>query len=237
MIFGLDYRVYENVCSLGSFGPSGCGAAAADVIVHPLSLSYSGRLTSRSIYASFYATGLRNIPGGQDGKEEDLQASRPNADADYMIFRSGVDVVAGIWGNFRFRTRFDLQYTGDALIQGEQFGIGGWNSVRGFLEREVANDRGYSGSVELYTPDVAAALGLKWATLRLLAFYDTGAVFRNDPVPGDITEERIGSAGAGMRFDIKKNFSLRADVASVLNEGGSQQKNEVRGHFGVLLSF
>ena len=38
----------------------------------------------------------------------------------------------------------------------EQFGIGGMESVRGFLERQFAGDRGYSGSLELYSPDFGA---------------------------------------------------------------------------------
>jgi hemolysin activation/secretion protein len=129
----------------------------------------------------------------------------------------------------------DGQYTEDALIQGEQFGIGGWNSVRGFLEREVASDRGFSGSLEFYTPNIAPRrIGID--NLRLLIFYDAGVVLRNDPVPGDITRQSIAGAGLGLRMSVKKNLAVRVDGASVIDEGGNQQKDEIRVHFGILVS-
>jgi hemolysin activation/secretion protein len=234
-IFGADYRVYDNACSVGTLGT--CGAAGTDVTVHPLSLTYSGTNTRARSQVAFYATALHNIPGGKNGGEEELQAARHDADADYNILRAGVSLAVAWWRDFQARARIDAQYTDAALIPGEQFGIGGWNSVRGFLEREIANDRGYSGSVELYTPDLARASRLTWGELRLLAFYDLGEVYRNRAQPGETTNVRVSSAGAGVRMGIKKNFSLRADVASVIDEGGSQGAGDVRVHVGVLLSF
>jgi hemolysin activation/secretion protein len=235
LIFGADYRIYENVCSVGGFGAAGCGAAGADVRVHPVSLSYAGQLTNPSDQMSFYATVARNIPGGTDGEEEDLALSRPNAVEDYTILRYGLNIGKASTSDWQVRLRMDAQYTEDALIQGEQFGIGGWNSVRGFLEREVASDRGFSASLEFYTPNIAPRrIGID--NLRLLVFYDAGMVLRNDPVPGDITRQSIAGAGLGLRLGIKKNVAVRVDGASVIDEGGSQQKDEIRVHFGVLVS-
>ncbi len=134
------------------------------------------------------------------------------------------------------RLRMDGQYTEDALIPGEQFGIGGWNSVRGFLEREIASDRGFSGSLEFYTPNIAPrSIGVD--NLRLLVFYDAGVVHLNDPAPGDVTRQSISSAGLGLRVGIKKNVAVRADGASVIDEGGAQRTGEIRVHFGILVSF
>jgi len=235
MIFGADYRIYENVCSLGAFGGGSCGAADADVRVHPVSLSYAGQLTSPADQLSFYATVARNIPGGTEGKEEDLALSRPNAVGDYTILRYGLTIGKASRSDWQVRLRMDGQYTEDALIQGEQFGIGGWNSVRGFLEREVASDRGFSGSLEFYTPNIAPRrIGID--NLRLLIFYDAGVVLRNDPVPGDITRQSIAGAGLGLRMSVKKNLAVRVDGASVIDEGGNQQKDEIRVHFGILVS-
>ena len=57
-------------------------------------------------------------------------------------------------------------------------------------EREVTlrflaapTDVGYSGSVELYTPNVMPHFGAKWGELRFLAFYDLGHVDDNDVAP------------------------------------------------------
>ena len=238
LVFGADYRIYNNVCSVGAFGAAGCGAASANVRVHPVSVSYTGQWAGPVNQLSFYATVLRNIPGGNDGSEEDLAAARPGARGDYTILRYGVNYGRAFKSDWQVRLRLDAQYTNDELIQGEQFGIGGWNSVRGFLERELASDRGFNATLELYTPNIGPHI--KWSgvdNLRLLAFYDAGTVTRNDPAPGDIERQSISSAGVGLRAGIKKNLSLRVDAGSVIDAGGSEHRGDVMVHFGVLLSF
>src|SRR5674476_371040 len=42
IVYGLDYRAYKNACGLGVFGAAGCGPAAVDVTVRPISVAYSG---------------------------------------------------------------------------------------------------------------------------------------------------------------------------------------------------
>jgi hemolysin activation/secretion protein len=237
LIFGLDYRLYENTCSVGSLGSAGCGPAAADVAVQPLSLTYAGTLTRTRSQLAFNASVLQNIPGGDNGSEEDLQAARPEAEGYYTVLRGGVSFAVSAWRDFQPRFRFNGQYTDDALVPGEQFGIGGWNSVRGFLEREVASDRGFAASAELYTPDLLRLFDVKWGELRLLAFYDYGEVTRNEPQPGDIRSVQISSAGGGLRLSLQKWLSLRGDVAYVIDGDGVRDDGEVRGHFGVVLSF
>lgn len=234
LVFGADYRIYDNVCSVGEFGAEGCGAAGANVRVHPASLTYNGQWTAPSSQYAFYVTALQNVPGGTDGHEEDLARARPGATGDYTILRLGVNHGLAFKSDWQVRLHYDMQYTEQALIQGEQFGLGGWNSVRGFLEREVSSDRGFFATLEFYTPNFGPQF--KVDNLRLLAFYDTGVVSRNDPVPGDIVRQSIGSWGLGARMGIKKNISLRADAGRVIDEGGSQQKGDIQIHFGILLS-
>jgi hemolysin activation/secretion protein len=52
--------------------------------------------------------------------------------------------------------------------------VWGPDSVRGFNVREVANDRGYSGSLELYTPELGTKFNWNDVKLRALAFVDFG---------------------------------------------------------------
>jgi hemolysin activation/secretion protein len=235
LVFGADYRVYDNACTLG--GLANCGAAGNDVRVHPASLAYMGQWNRRADQLSFYGSVARNIPGGTDGGNQAFEAVRPNADASYTILRSGFTYARAFTGDWQVRLRLDGQYTDDALVPGEQFGIGGWSSVRGFFEREIASDYGYAGSVELYTPDFAPKQGFAQGNLRALAFYDAGAVHINHPVGGDIEHQSISSAGVGLRLGFKKNVAVRVDGASVIDEGGSQHKGDWMIHFGVLVSF
>jgi hemolysin activation/secretion protein len=237
VIFGLDYRQYLNSCEFGTVGSAGCGPAGASYTVRPLSVAYAGTLTRTRSLASGYGALVQNIPGGSDGSQADLDAARPGAEGYYTVLRAGVNLAYAFWRDFQARLRVDGQFTADALVPGEQFGIGGWNSVRGFLERQIAGDCGYSGSVELYTPNVLPRMGAKWGELRFLAFYDLGHVDDNDTEPGTPSKDFISSAGIGLRFNVKKNFTLRADAAYIIDGGGLQEEGDVRGNFGLVLSF
>ena len=178
-----------------------------------------------------------NLGGGSKGDSAALNQARAGADNHYWVARAGIDWAQALPGDWQVRARLDTQYADEVLVAPEQFGIGGANSVRGFLEREVANDRGHSGSLELYTPELAPRIGMKDWNARLLAFYDFGRVSRIDPLPGEQQREGIASAGIGLRLALRKRFSLRLDVAQILEPGGTRERGHYRFAFGSVLSF
>ena len=189
VIFGLDYRYYQNACQFQSLGAAGCGSAGADYAVHPLSVGYLGTLTRTRSQVSFYGNLVQNIPGGSNGSEAQLQEARPGTVGAYTILRAGINLALRLLARLPGAAACRRPVHRRAVGPGEQFGIGGWNSVRGFYERQIAGDCGYSGSLELYTPNVLQRFGAKWGELRFLGFYDLGHVDdldtrARDPVQG-----------------------------------------------------
>ena len=237
VIFGLDYRYYDNACSVGAFGSAGCGAAAATYSLLPLSATYTGTWTLPAARAGIYASLSTNLGGFSKGDTSDLQQARANADVNYWVARAGFDGAHALPGDWQLRGRLEGQYVDEVLVPAEQFGIGGQNSVRGFLEREVASDRGFSGTLEVYTPELAPMVGMKDWNARVLAFYDFGRIARVNPLPGEQLREGIASAGVGLRLALQKTFSLRFDVANILQQGGTRQEGHWRFTFGSILSF
>jgi len=237
VILGLDYRYYDNACSVGAFGSAGCGAAAATYSVLPLSATYAGTWTLPAARAGFYGTVAANLGGFSKGGTAELQQARANADVHYWVMRAGLDGAQSLPGDWQVRGRLDMQYADEVLVPAEQFGIGGQNSVRGFLEREVSSDKGHSATLEVYTPELAPMIGLKEWNARLLAFYDLGRIYRVNPLPGEQLREGIASAGLGLRLALEKKFSLRFDVANIIQQGGTRQEGHWRFTFGSILSF
>lgn len=243
LVYGLDYRAYENDCTLGDFGVTGCGPAAVDVTVRPVSLAYSGNWAKPGRISDFYVTLSHNVPGADSGKESDFNAARPSpyggdgASSHYTILRFGASTVKAFESNWQVRAAFNAQYTDDALVSGEQFGIAGATSVRGFLEREIVRDTGYSVNLELYTPNLAGELIPGEGNLRGLLFCDL-AKAANNPLAGEAEQDTsIASIGAGLRWNIQRNFNLRFDLARVMDEGGSKQAGDFRGHISVYIGF
>jgi hemolysin activation/secretion protein len=210
---GLDYRSYENNVTLQGI------QLGNNVTVHPVNLTYSGSWSKEPGKAGFYLTVVQNLPGNWDGRDHQADFERVRADASrgYTILRYGANVLYAVGGDWQVRAVFNGQHTSDQLVPGEQFGIGGANSVRGFREREIANDQGYSGSAEVYSPDLFKLFGIPSVQSRLLFFYDRGEVSRNRPLPGETINTVIASIGPGIRITDGKRFNVSADLGFVLN--------------------
>jgi hemolysin activation/secretion protein len=243
IVYGLDYRAYDNSCELGDFGAEGCGPTAVDITVRPVSLAYSGIWARPGRISDFYVALSHNVPGGANGRESDFNAARPSpnggegASSRYAIARAGASMVNAFESNWQIRAAFNAQYTSDALVSGEQFGIAGATAVRGFLEREIVRDTGYYANLELYSPNLAGKLVPGEGNLRGLLFYDVARA-ANNPLDGEPKlRVSIASIGAGLRWNIQRNFNLRLDLARVVDEGGSQEDGDFRGHISAYFGF
>jgi hemolysin activation/secretion protein len=213
LTLALDYRAYENNVDLAGM-PLG-----NNVTVHPLSLTYTGTFATDTMSASFYLTDAQNLAGSWDGRDtpEDIEKARSGASQNYNIVRYGGNLSFALGADWQARATMNAQLTRDLLVPGERFGIGGANTVRGFSEREFADDQGYAWSVELYTPDLSKPLGVTAVQSRLLMFYDRGYVSRRDPAPGDIQNTQIASFGPGLRITDGKRLSISADCGFVVD--------------------
>ena len=236
IIAGLDYRAYLNNCMILSTACPGI----ADVTVHPFSLTYNGTWTKPVYVADFSATLVRNIPGGKYGNDADFGASRasptggPGAKANYSILRLNGSLALPLPKDWQYRLALNAQYTQDALVSGESFGLVGATAVRGFLERELSSDKGYVLNTEIYTPDLASSLNIKNGNFRLLGFIDSAGGW-NQLLAGETTSRtRAVSAGFGFRYAHGKNVSTKFDLAKVYgNGGGSTRGGDTRGHISL----
>lgn len=242
--YSLDWRGYRSVVK--QIGVAGFGLVP-DVTVHPISLTYSGAYRKSESESTFYVTLSQNLPGGNDGGTGAFQGdptavparppAREGADPLYLVTRWGFNHNRALPRDYQFRLGMSGQLTRDSLIPGEQFGIGGADSVRGFLEREMIDDTGYRGTFELYSPDFGGIVPLTGARLRALTFYDWGGLRRMRPGPLEMHGQHVSSVGLGLRFSRGTNVSLRLDAATVTDSGGVQKIGDVRVHMSFAYIF
>jgi hemolysin activation/secretion protein len=232
--FGLDYRAFQNEVQF-----QGSGSIVPDITIRPVSLNYGALWRGAAAELTFYGNYSRNIPGGKNGREEDWRAgsgSRQDVVDDYQILRYGFNTLYQFRSEWQVRLGFNGQYTADALVSGEQYGIGGPDTVRGYLLRELAKDKGYSTQLELYTPVLGPASGLPdGLQLRGLGFYDYGSVRNNNTQPSD--QEWLASAGVGLRLSYAKMLSLRLDLARILKETVNREEGSYRASAALTLIF
>lgn len=162
------------------------------------------------------------------------------------MWRYGFTHFRSFAGDWQFRFNVTGQETSDKLVAGEQFGVGGPGSVRGFNDRAFANDSGNVVNVEFYTPDVARNWKIDPSMrLRGLVFYDTGHLTHNQGNPADGTETQrlsFSGAGIGLRLTVGTSLSVRLDggfaaAPSMLNPVTQTTVKQFRMHGSIAYVF
>jgi len=230
---GIDYRAYKNdVVPVDGLS----GSVTPDITVRPVSLAYIGRFSRVGQDLSFSVSYSRNIPGGTNGSEADFAAvgQRDQATPKYNVVRESVAFSQLLPSDFILRALANAQQTKDILVAGEQFGMGGADSVRGYYEREVANDIGWRLSLEAYGPDFGTWFGKTWRA-RALVFADAARGHDNEPQQNP--DNKLGSFGLGVRANEGKSLAFRLDVARVTQDAGTRQSGDWRAHIAAAYSF
>ncbi len=235
LTLGLDYRAYINNVTFGSI------QLGNNVTVHPLSLTYGGTWTLERTNAGFYlgySRGLPSLGGGDRDTTAFFDKVRAGAPVEYNIFRAGANFLYTFGSDWQARALVNGQYTDDMLVPGEQFGIGGATSVRGFDERFIADDRGIAGSVELYTPDLSRLAGIRTVQCRALVFYDMGYISQINPLPGEVASATISGVGPGVRITDGKHFSVSTDYGFIVQPVvGGRARWDGRWHMMLSLMY
>ena len=231
LIGGMDYRLYDNsAVVLGT-------DLAKDVVAHPFSLSYGGVWTTEPLVIDGSLGLLYNIPWGSKGKNADFMATRSDAAADYFIVRYGLNFMYRPGADWMLRVATNGQYTENRLIPGEQFGYGGAAVLRGYMEREESWDNGLSGSLEVYTPDIAQLMGFTSTQLRVIAFFDAGTGHNMNPQPAERDNHTISSVGTGFRLGIAESFSFALDWGFALDPSNQTTRGGSAIHFKGQVSY
>ncbi|QDX80407.1 hypothetical protein B9N43_03495 [Denitratisoma sp. DHT3] len=223
VVFGLEEKKFQSNIGVGAL------QLGNDLTVRPASVQYQGRLARPDSEFSFYGSYAHNLPGGGNGGQAAFSKARAGADAEYQAVRGGLTLSRTLGADWQARLVMTAQWTDKPMIPGEQFGVGGSSSVRGFLEREVASDKGHQASLELYSPELCAGFSVA-QRCRALAFYDLGSVHRIKPLPVEQAREHISSLGLGLRWTYARDAAFQADYAKVQNPGGTAKRGDWRVH-------
>lgn len=208
---GLEQRQIDSDATDGN-GQSIASASNVDYRLQPLQIGYGALFSGGDWALDLQLNYLRNLPGGSQGDAATLQQTRSGVRPGYRLFKPALTYQQRLPADFALRLAASGQFTPDALPPAEQLGAGGANSVRGYAERELSNDKGGQVSLELLSPDAGQGR-LGDFSLRLAGFYDAGWLYRNQALPGEADAMRLAGAGIGLRGAYGKYAQLRLDWA------------------------
>ena len=235
----LDRREYLNNCDVAGLPSGACGPAGADVAVTPLTLDYSLQ-SSRPFRWGGNVALIGNLGvGGGDSSQAAFDAVRVGAKRGYTMLRLNFSAAVALAERWQLRLRVAAQTTSDALVPGEQFGLGGASTVRGYEEREVVGDRGMVASLELAGPELLGHGGpLQTQSLLPFVFIDSGVVSNllGAPCLGDKTRCSLSSYGLGLQLS-RGPLQARLAVADARSDAITTRHGDHRAHFAVSYSF
>lgn len=231
LTFGLDYKDFlENIV-----------LSEEDSLVTPIeylnwSVGWTAGRRSEASQIGLTATanaGIRGL-GNSVGEFADKRfRGVPN----YVYLRTGVQYQRRLAPSWSLFGRATLQYASDPLVSNEQFGVGGADTVRGYLESSVLGDHGATGGIELRYGGMARRLSLSPDRLYLFGFFDAGAVRLRIPLPQQTRTTGISSAGVGLRLLDWHGMDLAVDAARALDAVGDTGAGDVRAHFTLSYGF
>ena len=251
--FGLEYRDLKQRVVNGS------SAVSTPLRYLPLQASHNALWSddagvSTSLTSSV-ALGLRGLlarridcPGTTaDGRQDQFACNRDGADGGFATLRGDLRhsrPLAG--GQLSLRTAWQVAL--QPLVSGEQFTLGGAESVRGYYEAEAAGDLALLGAVEWRTANLAADAGKAlpdgWAgpggaltELALTLFAEAAQARTLDPLPGQAGRVTLAGSGLGLRLRGGPMLSADIDLAWPLKATASTPRREPRLHARLGVQF
>jgi hemolysin activation/secretion protein len=230
---GLQDRLFDNEVSITGQLLFGAGLTGK-VRSRPLSLRYDGSYNWLRTRTSldFYGDFTRNLDFGGHNDRADYVFVRPGADPNWKLLRFGALATQQLPRGYSVVLRLTGQYSAEALIPGEQIGVGGERSVRGFEERSVAGDQGLIGNLEFWSPPIDALRGL-----RLLGFLDGGYKKIVDPVAGQRPNDTLASVGVGARWQWLDQLQFALDYGLPVAHGDGEASDRGNSKWHVSLSY
>ncbi len=227
--FGLSRKLFDNQLALSGVPIAGSGSG--QVISRPWSVTYRASYATPQSNLDLTLGGASNIGGGTNNRQADYSLARAGATVDWHAFTYGLGFTYYFPDQWHVKFRLGGQFSNDVLIPGEQFGLGGQNSMRGLDERVLLGDKGYQANLEMWLPPVTDY------QIYSLLFYDFGQVENNQPLTGELVRENPSTAGLGLRWYWKDKLTVSFDLGYVVNDVDSIQVDSNRAHIDLFYRF
>ena len=246
--FGFDFKNFKQNLLVDS-----ANASSTPIEYVPAVVEYT--IAGQGEHSQFDVTlgvtgGLRLIKKGQ------WQSCTDSLGDSYSCFVDQFNVKAlnakenfvhgNITANAQFSTKSDFvfklglsgQVADSHLVANEQFGLGGFGSLRGYMQSEAVADNGIDTQLDLQLPALTSQFGRFDNELRFYTFVDSGYTWLIPPVLANQTRHFfLLSAGGGVKLRLFDHLTGDLVAGVPLRSGPDSGKYDPRFTFQIKSEF
>lgn len=181
-------------------------------------------------------------PGAMLSNEENslYQMLRPGAINHYLYARGTIRYTQRI-RDFSLLIWMRGQLSSAPLLPSEQFGLGGYDTVRGYDERQLSMDDAIVTNVEIRTPPISMISMIRKTkikdALQFLVFCDYGWGKNKFFTPGEPSPLYLLGIGPGLRYTLDPYLTARVDWGWKLKDESFYTGGESMVQFGLTMSY
>jgi hemolysin activation/secretion protein len=230
--FGADFKAFSQTVNVAGQPPDNTPIRYINwSLAYSLGEHTQKHDTSFGLTANFGIRGLANDPAEFDFK-------RFAAQADYFYLRGSAERRDSLpWLGLSTDVRLSYQVADGPLISNEQFGLGGVDTVRGYIESIELGDNGVTVQVELRGPTWTFGGDPLRNHIGLYAFYDAGVTSILKPLPDQQSSFTLQSFGTGLRLIAFRAIDGTLDWAYPLRTVSTVTRGHSRVEFQLHFSF
>lgn len=163
---------------------------------------------SRAFTSLFLQQGLGSMFGGMNDNDPLSSRSTAGADGRFTKLSFNSTRIQGLKPKSFLIMRLSGQVSSRSLVVGEQMAIGGIDSVHGYYPSEYLGDNGIQVNLEARF----ASSATQPERFQTALFADWALTSVKEPVLGQSKSVSLLGVGLGIRTNIFKDISIRADV-------------------------
>lgn len=233
---GLDFKRTNNNLEFG-----GAPVFSKNVNLFQWMLSYNFGYQDKKWVTTFefetFFSPFRWLPDQSNATYETL---RPKAKCQYIYCRSSFSAIRHFDPWLQLNLFIRGQASSANLLPSEEYGMGGYDTVRGYQEREANGDNALNTNFDISSHPFALSrlLGYKNGKdrMQVLAFFDFGLASIHERSRGQKKNQYLYSAGPGLRYQIQTHLNARLDWGIQLHHITPQTPHQ-RLHFQFIGSF
>ncbi|NGX55949.1 MAG: Heme/hemopexin transporter protein HuxB [Candidatus Anoxychlamydiales bacterium] len=206
-IFGYDFKTTNNFLTYADnliFNN--------DIDVSEFLLKYQGILDD-SLGSTSFELYLYLSPGNMtsDNNKKSYALERAGAKPNYAYLVLDIERITRLFFKMSLVTNFLGQVSSGKLLLSEQLSLGGYITIRGYMENEIAGDKGILFKNELRLPPIKFGRNRLENEIQFLGFLDYGVAEDVDKSLLDKKSQSLLSTGPGLRYRIGSNLTFRLD--------------------------